>query len=249
MRRDCRSHVQTRDRAHGTIAGVAGRVLETFLAVLAPPTCAACDAGVRPGSVLCADCAQRLPWLTGRTCARCAQPAPCAPCPARRAAFAHAWAPLEHRGPARALVTALKFRGALACAAQMARHIAAALPPGLLDDAELVPVPRHPARRRAHGFDQAELLARALARETGRPVLACLQRHGPDRAQLGTGRVVRLAPDRIAVHATAAPPEVPVLVDDVHTTGATLDACARALREAGARSVVALTYTRAIRPD
>src|SRR5207244_3893793 len=102
------------------------------------------------------------------------------------------------------------------------------------------------ARRRARGFDQAELLARALARETGRPLLACLERHGPDRSQLGRRRAVRLEPDRIAVRATGEPPAAPVLVDDVHTTGATLDACARALRAAGARRVVAITYTRAL---
>lgn len=124
--------------------------------------------------------------------------------------------------------------------------MAAALPAGLLDEAVLVPVPRHPARRRARGFDQAELLARALARQSGTPVRACLERRGQDRPQLGTRRVVRLAPHRIEVRATAAAPQRAVLVDDVHTTGATLDACARALREAEATRVVAITYTRAL---
>jgi ComF family protein len=225
---------------------MAGRVLETFLALLAPPACAACGTDVPAGEVICGACTATLPWLRGPACDRCGQPAPCAPCPARRAAFARAWAPLEHRGPARALVTALKFRGALSCAAEMARHMAAALPAGLLDEAVLVPVPRHPARRRARGFDQAELLARALARQSGTPVRACLERRGQDRPQLGTRRVVRLAPHRIEVRATAAAPQRAVLVDDVHTTGATLDACARALREAEATRVVAITYTRAL---
>jgi ComF family protein len=225
---------------------VAGRVLETFLAILAPPSCAACGTDVAAGDVICEACTATLPWLHGPTCERCGQPAPCAPCPARNTAFARAWAPLEHRGPARALVTALKFRGALSCAAEMASHIATAAPEALFDGAELVPVPRHPARRRLHGFDQAELLARALSRQTGRPLRRCLERHGPDRVQVGTRRVIRLAPERIAVRATAALPVIPVLVDDVHTTGATLDACARALREGGAARVVAITYTRAL---
>ena len=228
------------------MAAMAGRVLETFLSVLAPPVCASCGDAVPCGSVLCESCAARLPWLGCRTCARCAQPVPCAPCPARRAAFAHAWAPLEHRGPARALVTALKFRGALGCASEMAAHIAADPPAGALEAVQLVPVPRHPSRRRARGFDQAELLARALGRLTGLPVRPCLERFGPDRPQVGTLRALRLEPDRVLVRAAGEAPGAPVLVDDVHTTGATLDACARALRDAGAPLVGAVTYTRAL---
>jgi predicted amidophosphoribosyltransferase len=131
----------------------------------------------------------------------------------------------------------------------MAAHIGHALPPGLLEGAELVPVPRHPARRRANGFDQAELLAGALGRHAGLPVARCLERHGPDRAQLGRRRAARLEPDRILIRAVASSPPRAVLVDDVHTTGATLDACARALRGAGARHVAVVTYTRALPGD
>ncbi|MEA2273510.1 MAG: hypothetical protein QOI98_2218 [Solirubrobacteraceae bacterium] len=228
------------------MAAMSGRVAEVFLALLVPPACASCSASVAPGAVLCAPCRSALPWLGGPRCERCGQPAPCAPCPARSAAFDRAWAPLEHRGPARALQHALKFRGALACAEEMAAQIAQSLPGDLVAGATLVPVPRHPARRRRRGFDQAHLLALALGRATGRPVRACLDRLGPDRPQVGTRRAVRLERDRISVRARGSVPQTAVLVDDVHTTGATLDACASALRVAGAANVVAVTYTRAL---
>jgi predicted amidophosphoribosyltransferase len=232
-------------------AGVRSRVLAEIVALFAPPACPACRAVLADAAaVVCPECRSTLPWLTGPRCPRCALPAPCAPCPARRAAFDRAWAPLEHAGPARALVNALKFEGALALADLMAAQIAAGTPPGLLGagrSAALVPVPAHPARARRRGFDQAERLAAALARRTGLPLECCLRRRGFAGRQLGASRRARTAPGRIEVAAGGEVPEIAVLVDDVHTTGATLDACARTLRLAGSRSVVSLTYTRALR--
>jgi predicted amidophosphoribosyltransferase len=143
-------------------------------------------------------------------------------------------------------VAALKFRGRLAAADVMAAHVAANAPPALLLGATLVPVPAHPARRRARGFDQAALLATALGRRTGIVSVPCLERLDDGARQLGAGRARRRSGGRLDVRCRGAAPEVAVLVDDVHTTGATLDACARALRRAGARRVVALTYTRAL---
>ena len=227
-------------------------MLDRLLSVLVPPVCLACRAPLRrAGEALCAACRVALPWLGARVCPRCALPVPCGAvggvCPAWRAAFGRAWAPFAHDGPARELVGALKFRGATAAADVMAAHVAANAPPRLLRDASLVPVPAHPARVRARGFDQGALLAAALARRTGRPVAACLRRDGPRARQVGAGRAARRrAGGRIEVRATGPAPAVALLVDDVHTTGATLDACARALRRAGATSVGAVTYTRTL---
>ncbi|MBB4664425.1 ComF family protein [Conexibacter arvalis] len=236
-----------RDSALGG-AELLRRVAAELLAALVPPACLACRAPLRDaGARLCAGCRRALPWLTGPRCERCGLPSPCgATCPAAGAAFERSWAPLAHDGPARALVAALKFRGALPVADLMAAQIAAGAPAALLDGAVLVPVPSHPARRRARGFDQAELIAAALARRRGLPLAACLRRGGAATRQLGASRDARLARGRLALAAAGRAPARALLVDDVHTTGATLDACARALRAAGAERVAAVAYARAL---
>jgi predicted amidophosphoribosyltransferase len=222
-------------------------VLDRLLALIVPPACLACRAPLaRAGEPLCGACRAALPWLPARTCRRCGLPPPCGPCPARAAAFTRAWAPLAHDGPARELVRALKFRGGLAAVDVMAAHIAANAPPRLLRGATLVPVPAHRARRRERGFDQAERIAGALARRTGLPVSGCLERGGAAGRQVGASRARRWARGRLDVRCRGPAPAVALLVDDVHTTGATLDACARALRAGGARRVAAVTYTRAL---
>src|SRR5436305_4216462 len=144
------------------------RVADELLAVLIPPLC--------------------LAWLGTPRCPRCALPAPCGGrCPATGAPFAAAWAPLAHEGTARALVAALKFRRRLAVADLMAAQIAAGAPSELLGPgAVLVPVPAHPQRRRSRGFDQADRLARALARRTGLPRRSVLRR-APSGARQAVG--------------------------------------------------------------
>jgi len=225
-------------------------VLTQLLALLVPPACLACREPVpRARDALCALCRDELPWLPAQSCPRCALPRPCAPCPARRAAFHAAWAPLAHDGAARALVAALKFRATLAVADLMAAQIAARLPPALrAPGTVLVPVPAGRSRRRARGFDQAQLLARRLSHRTALPVERCLERGGEGAAarQLGASRAIRRQAGRLDVRCRGRPPERVLLVDDVHTTGATLDACARTLRAAGSRFVGAVTYTRAL---
>jgi ComF family protein len=223
---------------------------DELVAALAPPACASCRAPLpRAGPLLCPACHRALPWLAEPRCHRCGLPAPCgAPCPAAGAAFERAWAPLAYDGPARRLVTALKFRGALPLAGLMAAQIAATVPRALLDEtAVLVPVPLHPTRRRARGFDQAALLADALGSRMRLPVASVLRRTGSTARQLGASRGARLAVGRLTIAVRAPVPARAVLIDDVHTTGATFEACARALRDAGAERVDAVAYARSLR--
>lgn len=222
-------------------------MLQRLLDLLVAPACLTCRAPVPAGNPLCRGCGAGLAWLPADRCRRCGLPSPCGTrCPARAAAFSHAWAPVAYDGTARALVHALKLRGMTAAADLMAAQIAAGVPPGLLAGATLVPVPGHPRRRRRRGFDQAERIAAALGRRLALPVACCLDRGGAAPPQAGAGRAQRLRHGGSAIAVTSPVPKHAVLVDDVHTTGATLDACARVLRAAGSRSVGAVTYARTL---
>ena len=163
-------------------------------------------------------------------------------------AIARAWAPVAFEGPARAIVHGLKFRGALALADLMAAQMVATAPPQLLSaGVALVPVPTPPGRRRRRGFDHTALLAAAISARTGLEVVDCLQRAGAPARQAGARRDARLAQGRVRISVCKPVPRRPVLVDDVHTTGATLGACARKLKADGAFEVMALAYARALR--
>jgi predicted amidophosphoribosyltransferase len=244
---DCDARLLIRARASRTLFAMTRRGLAELLAIVAPPACVACREPVgRAGGLLCAACLRRLPWLRGRRCARCGLPRHRhGGCPAAAAAFARSWAPMAYEGPARALVRALKFRGALPVVDLMAAQIAATLP-GDLCDGVVVPVPSQPARRRARGFDPAGAIAAALAERLELPLAPVLERHDRARRQTRAGRKARREAGRIDVRATVVPGARVLLVDDVHTTGATLDACARALSVAGAARVYAVTYARTL---
>jgi predicted amidophosphoribosyltransferase len=219
--------------------------IPALIDLLVPPVCAGCGAG---GRDLCGACRRALVFLPARRCPRCGLPPPCGRrgCPAARQAFGTSWAAVAYAGPAPGLVVALKGHSRVRLADVMAAQIAAGAPPGLLAPGSvLVPVPCHPRRRRARGFDQSARLAGALAARTGLPVSRALRRGGATARQAGATRAQRTAAGRLDVRARGRPPGRAVLVDDVHTTGATLDACARALLAAGAREVVAVTWARA----
>jgi predicted amidophosphoribosyltransferase len=119
-------------------------------------------------------------------------------------------------------------------------------PDGRAAPLAVIPVPAHRGRRRRRGFDPAALLAAALAGRTGLPLASCLRRVDRGRRQVGAGRALRRSAGRFEAALVAAPPLAALLVDDVHTTGATLDACARALKAGGAEVVAAVTYARTL---
>lgn len=202
--------------------------LRALVAVLVPPLCAACGRLCQPGAVLCPPCCRRL---------REARPLRGAGPPG----LDRAWSSAPHAGVARDLVAALKFRRLLPVAGVAAERIHAVAPGDLLSGT-LVPVPTAPWRGRWRGFDPAAEIAAALGERAGLPVVACLRRRGSGR-QVGRGRARRLG-DPPRIEAAGDAPRSALLIDDVLTTGATLSACARALRAAGATRVAAITFTR-----
>ncbi len=203
--------------------------LRHLISLAVPPRCGACGVACDPAQPLCGPCWAEL--AAGRPLV---DPGP----PGVELAVAAA----EYSGVAREVAHALKFRRCLALATPAAGAIQRAAEPLGLLAGSLVPVPPAPWRRRARGFDAAEELALALGTATGLPVRRCLRRSSGPR-QVGRSRAERLAqPPRVTVR--GAPPAEAVLVDDVTTTGATLGACAVALRKAGSRRVVAVTFAR-----
>ena len=197
---------------------------------LAPPRCPACAAARELSEPLCRACARELTALPALV-----EDGP----PGVDSAIAAG----RYEGVVRGLVGALKFGRLLGAAEVAAAAMAAARPPELAA-CPLVPVPPDPLRLRWRGFDPAEEITLALAGLTGTPLARCLRRE-PGRRQMGRRRASRLAGPRVRTLSTS-PPSV-VLVDDVHTTGATLAACAWALRDGGCGRVSALTLARADR--
>jgi ComF family protein len=203
-------------------------ILHAVAAGLAPPLCAACGRSCRPEAVVCTRCGRRL---------AAAEPLLGKGPPG----LDRAWSSAPYEGVARNLVAALKFRRLLPVAELMADRIQWLAPAHMLSGA-VVPVPAAASRLRRRGFDPAGELAAALAERLQAPLEPCLRRRGAGR-QVGRRRVERLGhPPQ--VHAAGAAPRSVMLVDDVLTTGATLTACAKALRAAGAARVVAVTFAR-----
>lgn len=195
---------------------------------LVPPLCAACGRGCRPEAALCTRCSRRL---------AAADPLEGGGAPG----LDRAWSSAPHEGVARDLVTALKFRRLLPVAELIADRVQWLAPSALLSGT-VVPVPTAPLRSIARGFDPAAEIGQALADKAGLSVSSCLRRRGGGR-QVGRRRAERIGHPPV-IRSKGQVPRSVLLVDDVLTTGATLSACARALRQAGAIRVVAITFTR-----
>ncbi len=224
--------------------------MKPYLAVLAdmfyPQRCVGCSR--RSSDVLCGPCYEALPEITPPVCGRCGLPTAfevfgCDGCRTVELAFDGARASLRYEGVGKGAVHALKYGGYRPVVERLMAPMMAGSVEGERFDA-VVAVPLHRARLAKRGFNQAELIGRAVAGRIGTPFLDTL------RAVRGTRDQVELtAPGRRenvagAFEARGPVPGRVLLVDDVMTTGATLNECAHVLKTNGAREVHALTLCR-----
>jgi ComF family protein len=227
------------------------RLLQAALDALLPPACAGCGAAA-PSRVLCEHCEKLLAPIGAEVCPRCqlhrAGAGACAETSPLAAAVAAVW--LEP--PVIDWIHAFKYPprglrglapGPLALIAELAAR-SARRAPGPAPDL-VVPVPLHPRRLCARGFNPALVVARAVARAVAAPVAAtALERVRDTPSQTGLSAAARRRNMRNALRARRAVPARVWLVDDVITTGATLREAARVLIGAGAQTVIAVCATR-----
>ncbi|HET7479359.1 MAG TPA: ComF family protein [Rubrobacteraceae bacterium] len=212
-----------------------------------PQRCVGCES--RASDVLCRACYEALPVIEPPVCRRCGMPTAfetfvCDECKNADYGFESARAPLRYEGVGKEIVHALKYRGYT----RVVERLMAPLMLGALEahsgfDA-VVPVPLHRSRLRRRGFNQAGLIARAIAAELEATLSDTLEvvRRTRDQVELsGAGRRANVAG---AFRARGRVSGRILLIDDVFTTGATMSECAGVLVKAGAEEVRALSLCR-----
>lgn len=246
--------------------GLGGASLYDFAQALVrlifPPQCLICGTPVENRASLCPDCWKEVHFLDGPVCAVCGLPfdvdpgaaAVCGACLAHPPAFAMARAVLRYDDASKAPILALKHADRLDLAPMLA-HWMLRSGQDLIDTADMiVPVPLHPMRLWRRRYNQAAELARFIARQSGRiyaPLLLQRRRATKSQGEMPSAKArrrnVRGAFVVPVVHRAAVQGRHILLIDDVLTTGATVDACARALKWAGAEKVSVLAVARVVR--
>lgn len=227
-----------------------GQIYRWLLDLVMPPLCVGCR---KAGVWLCEACAAAVPLYTGAQCSRCGRPwpqaDPCTVCLNHPLRVTPVRSAFLFEEPIRSAIHALKYRGGTQVLAALAAPLEQAWHAHGMSSDLLVPVPLHAHREARRGYNQATVLAHVLGKQLHVPVASrALQRVRNTVSQTRLDRETR----RRNVAAAFAPyPALNVsgwcvtLVDDVATTGATLDACAGVLLEAGAKAVNAFTLARA----
>lgn len=238
-----------------SIQSLAGGVAD----LLYPLHCAICGVGVTEGGSrpICLTCKSKIRRVQNPCCLICSHPfdaimdsAVCPNCQDRELHFESAVAVIRNGHSIREIIHRVKYSGQRELIGLLSDWIVEGLndPRLKIDLADaFIPVPLHPLRLRERGYNQAELLARSLARASGKPCRNLLKRNRATTTQTQFDRKQRMRNLRDAFeliqNADVTDLDL-ILVDDVLTTGATLDECARVLMIAGASSVRAITVVR-----
>ena len=221
------------------------------LDLLFPKWCVGCG---KEGSLICDSCRSSLPRVMSPLCPRCGRPQPsgilCPSCVGWQAEIDGIRSPFRFDGVVRQVIYQLKYRNLRTLAIPLAQLLSDYLVANPVPGEVLVPVPLHRRRLRERGYNQSGLLARELGKLTNLPVVDdCLirQRHAPPQARTSTvdERQSNVAEAFACCDQRPRDRQV-LLIDDVSTSGATLDACAAALKAIGATAVWGLVLAREV---
>ena len=239
------------------------RIARSIVDVFFPPLCMGCRKRTSQPHALCAACWSAISFIEGAVCARCGTPfeadpggeSICGACHAKPHYFDRARSLCKYDDMSKGLILGLKHGDRLDHVPGLSRWLARAGGELLAGADIIVPVPLHRWRLWKRRYNQAAILAENLAQISGkphRPLVLVRTRRTPSQGEMPSAKARR----RNVLSAFKVPLERRnelrgrnvLLIDDVLTTGATLDACARALKRAGAARVDVLTVSRVVRP-
>lgn len=217
--------------------------------ILYPRRCPVCQDVVEDrGEKVCCICRTRLPYIRANFCQKCGKPLLleeqeyCGDCMRKKHRFERGRAPFVYDRVMRESIAGYKYGGRREYAAFYAEEILSRCAKDMQKwrGEAFVPIPLHPSRRRKRGFNQAELLARELTRRCGIPtdagILVRVRKTHVQKELNDQERLTNLK-DAFSVRKGRVPYQNIILVDDIYTTGSTVDAAAKTLKENGVRNV------------